>query len=174
MGAEFVVRLKGRELQRVAVEKMHVFVGRDAMNDIIIDNPSVSRRHGVMEFRGDGFYVRDLGSANGIFVDGQAVKDGTVAPGQVVQLGKFELVVVWDGKPLALFDNQGEPLRLDENESTTLLTVEERERMAKDRRTLVEVNVRQATLPPARSTLPIVLGIVAILVVTGLAMLFLR
>ena len=45
-------------------------IGRDQDADVMIDEPSASRRHAQVEIRGGEFYLRDLGSTNGTFFDG--------------------------------------------------------------------------------------------------------
>lgn len=47
-----------------------VIIGRDQDADVMIDEPSASRRHAQIELRGDEFFLRDLGSTNGTFFDG--------------------------------------------------------------------------------------------------------
>ncbi len=48
-------------------------VGRDSSNDLIIDHVLASRRHARLERIDEEFYVRDLNSTNGTFVNGEAV-----------------------------------------------------------------------------------------------------
>jgi S-DNA-T family DNA segregation ATPase FtsK/SpoIIIE len=59
--------------QTFAIERSQVVVGRDPTCDIVIDAPSVSRRHAQLTYQTGWFYVQDLGSANGIVVDGKRV-----------------------------------------------------------------------------------------------------
>ena len=42
-----------------------VTIGRDPSNDLVLPDAMVSRRHAVVEHRGEHFYLRDCGSANG-------------------------------------------------------------------------------------------------------------
>lgn len=53
-----------------------VRLGRSAENDIVIDNPKVSRSHALIEWNGSGFTLRDLGSINGTYVNGQLLASG--------------------------------------------------------------------------------------------------
>ncbi len=46
-----------------------VTVGRTNVNDIDIPDKSISRKHGEIYFQGDSYYIRDLGSRQGIKVD---------------------------------------------------------------------------------------------------------
>ncbi|MCC5951551.1 MAG: FHA domain-containing protein [Acidimicrobiia bacterium] len=71
-----------------------VEVGRDC-EDIVLDDPTTSRRHLVLDPAGDGVVVTDQGSANGTFVDGERITDPVVlGPGHVVRLGETELRIV--------------------------------------------------------------------------------
>lgn len=67
----------------VPVQKDNVSVGRDQNADIVINDPTVSRRHAEIVRSGDGYLLLDLGSKNGSFVNqtkvgrtGQNLKDG--------------------------------------------------------------------------------------------------
>ena len=51
-----------------------VSIGRGDANTIMIDSARVSRNHARIEWIGDGFFIRDLSSSNGTFVNGQRVE----------------------------------------------------------------------------------------------------
>lgn len=64
-------------------------LGRDVNNAVVVDDPFVSAEHAILTFRGRNWYVEDLGSTNGTFVNGVPVE--TVAAlgfGDEVQLGE--------------------------------------------------------------------------------------
>jgi transcriptional regulator with AAA-type ATPase domain len=71
-----------------AVGRSHV-VGREAGCDAVLAGTEISRRHA--EFRQDGPFlaIRDLGSRNGIFVNGARVQDAPLVPGDVVRCGEW-------------------------------------------------------------------------------------
>ncbi|OGO61906.1 MAG: hypothetical protein A2029_12865 [Chloroflexi bacterium RBG_19FT_COMBO_47_9] len=52
-----------------------VTIGRGENNIIIINSPKISRNHARIEWGGEHFLVRDLGSSNGTFVNGQRVEN---------------------------------------------------------------------------------------------------
>ncbi len=53
-------------------------VGRDSANDLIIDHSLASRRHARLERTESGFYIRDLDSTNGTFVNGDLIKGARI------------------------------------------------------------------------------------------------
>jgi hypothetical protein len=58
------------------------------------DRPSVSRQHAVMTRDGVAWVIKDLGSYNGVRIDGQPTTDGRVLPGHVISLGAVQLIAV--------------------------------------------------------------------------------
>jgi len=48
-------------------------LGRDVNNAIVVDDPFASAEHAVLTYRGRSWYVEDLGSTNGTYVNGRAV-----------------------------------------------------------------------------------------------------
>ena len=64
-------------------------LGRDVNNAIVVDDQFASAQHAVLTFRGRTWYVEDLNSTNGTFVNGQPV-DGVVpiGYGDEIQLGQ--------------------------------------------------------------------------------------
>jgi len=63
-------------------------LGRSSDNDIKLDSEKVSRRHALILLEGDTFYIQDLGSANGTFVNGKQVRDRVpLHNGDEVRLG---------------------------------------------------------------------------------------
>ncbi len=67
-------------------------VGRHPESDIFLDDITVSRRH--VEFRRDqgSFRVRDVGSLNGTYLNGDRVDEAELANGDEVRIGKFRLM----------------------------------------------------------------------------------
>ena len=67
-------------------------IGRDVNNAIVVEDQFVSAEHAILTFRGRAWYVEDLGSTNGTYVNGAPV-DG-VTPlgfGDIVQIGEVKL-----------------------------------------------------------------------------------
>jgi pSer/pThr/pTyr-binding forkhead associated (FHA) protein len=67
-------------------------VGRDVESDVFLDDVTVSRAHAVMERGEEGrWFVRDVGSLNGTYVNGEQVERTVLATGDEVQVGRFKL-----------------------------------------------------------------------------------
>jgi pSer/pThr/pTyr-binding forkhead associated (FHA) protein len=82
----------------VAVSADSVTIGRDKTNDIVLDHPSVSRKHARLNRRDNRYYIEDLGSINGVKVNGVAADGSEVKQGAVMKFGKVEVGV---GTPMA-------------------------------------------------------------------------
>lgn len=67
-------------------------IGRDEENDIIFDDPGISRRHSEIRVTTDGPHlkatVRDLGSTNGTFVNGERISSQRLEDGDRVTFGR--------------------------------------------------------------------------------------
>ncbi|HPU13960.1 MAG TPA: DUF3662 and FHA domain-containing protein [Aeromicrobium sp.] len=68
-------------------------IGRGSTADLKIDDPGISRNHAEIVFLGGGVEVRDLGSTNGVIVDGRNVKSATLQDGSQVRLGNTTITV---------------------------------------------------------------------------------
>jgi pSer/pThr/pTyr-binding forkhead associated (FHA) protein len=74
------------------LEHMRVPAGRRPDNEVFLDDVTVSRKHAVFERREDGsWFVRDVGSLNGTYVNGEQVEETKLANGDEVQIGRFKL-----------------------------------------------------------------------------------
>lgn len=63
-------------------------IGRLAINEVCLPDEQVSRQHARVEYWGDSCYITDLGSRNGIRVNGVQITEKALAPGDVITIGK--------------------------------------------------------------------------------------
>ncbi len=72
-----------------SLEKDEIFLGRDVNNDIVINDPEVSRRHARFSRQGEDYIYEDMGSTNGSFVLGQRITSPTFLPtGTIITIGE--------------------------------------------------------------------------------------
>jgi pSer/pThr/pTyr-binding forkhead associated (FHA) protein len=80
----------GRNIAIVGV----ITIGREKDNSIQLDDVMVSRHHAAVQKIRDDYFVRDLQSTNGTFVNGVQVPEGKyirMQAGDVLKIGRTEL-----------------------------------------------------------------------------------
>ncbi len=70
------------------IEARPVLIGRSPACDIVLDAVEVSRRHCMFESRSGQFWVVDLASANGTFINSVQVKEKKLEDGDILTIGK--------------------------------------------------------------------------------------
>ncbi|MGD2295441.1 MAG: FHA domain-containing protein, partial [Candidatus Aminicenantes bacterium] len=103
-----------------SIQKLPVTLGRGTESDVTASDNSVSRQHAEIVLKKNKPFVKDLGSANGTFVNEKKVKSSFLSAGDTLQLGSYKLEV-----------NLGEPVTQSSREewdlSTHLISPEELE-----------------------------------------------
>ena len=85
-------------------------IGRDASNDVVLEDPNVSRFHAEVVRTEERIEVRDLGSRNGTRLDGELTRRATLATGSEIGIGPYRLI--FDGADFVQRAEQG-AIRLD-------------------------------------------------------------
>ncbi len=82
--------------QEYTLSEAEATIGRSSNNDIMIDDPEVSRRHARILRQGIAFQIVDWGSTNGTFVNGRRVTSPTpLQDGDSVELGESVSMIFW-------------------------------------------------------------------------------
>jgi hypothetical protein len=68
-----------------------ISIGRASDNDVIIDDPLVSRHHCQLKLQHGAYGLADLGSRNGSWVNGQQVSEVALGPGDRIRIGSTEI-----------------------------------------------------------------------------------
>ena len=73
----------------IALQRPVILIGRHPECDVRIDAPQISRRHCCVALAYDRIMIRDLGSRNGVRVNGRVVEETILRPGDEVAIGQF-------------------------------------------------------------------------------------
>jgi hypothetical protein len=91
--AQLAVRAPGHQVMRVPVRPGTLRLGRSMDNDIVLPDDKVSRHHGQIGVRLGMLVYTDLGSTNGSYLNGSAVTEIALGPGDVLQLGSSTVTI---------------------------------------------------------------------------------
>jgi general secretion pathway protein A len=89
-----LVATDGRTVQEIPLSQGRIIVGRTPDNDLQIDSRFVSRHHCQITTSANSSVVEDLNSTNGIYVKSRRVRRHYLNDGDVVLVGKHELIYV--------------------------------------------------------------------------------
>lgn len=78
--------------KRLAIQRGPVIIGRDPDCHISVPEDAISRKHAVIELRDDGFFIRDLGSINGILVNEKHCRESRLEHGDTVKIGRTKIL----------------------------------------------------------------------------------
>src|SRR5260221_9247931 len=91
--AKLVIQSQGFNNQVINLNLGVNRFGRSAGNDVIVEHATISSKHCEIAL-GDGVVtVRDCGSTNGTYINGQPVMEAKLAPGQIFRPGDVDFLV---------------------------------------------------------------------------------
>ena len=76
----------------VPIEKPRILLGRSGDSDVVLVDAQASATHCRIEQNGDVYRIDDLESANGTWLNGQRVKSRRLQPGDVIGVGRTEIL----------------------------------------------------------------------------------
>jgi DNA-binding NtrC family response regulator len=89
--ARFVVAAGQDAGKEMVLQVPLITIGTLPENSIVLTDPTVSRRHAIVEETASGYLLKDAGSTNGTFLDGVRVREGFLSPGSAIRLGQTEM-----------------------------------------------------------------------------------
>jgi predicted component of type VI protein secretion system len=99
MPAQLVALTEG---PTILLDKPILLLGRHPECDIQLNSRKVSRRHCCIAQVSNYLVVRDLGSTNGVRINGVRVNEGKLKGGDELTVGNFRYQVTWDDKPASV------------------------------------------------------------------------
>jgi pSer/pThr/pTyr-binding forkhead associated (FHA) protein len=130
MMARLILQFENRVLKEFAAGVMAT-IGRLPDNTVVIDNPAVSSHHACVYSDGNQFIVEDLQSTNGTFVNEKRITRQTLRDGDVVLVGKHQVVFDAAGSPDAVASAEGEKVLSNLGDTVYLNTAQHRALLAK-------------------------------------------
>ncbi|MDC8759613.1 FHA domain-containing protein [Janthinobacterium fluminis] len=89
--AKLIISRDAQIVQTVQLAKGRLRLGRRRLNDIVLDHPTVSGEHAVIDCVADDAYLEDLNSTNGSFVNGHRVGRHFLRDQDSITLAVFQL-----------------------------------------------------------------------------------
>jgi len=92
----FLQVVKGPQIgERFFLEGERIIIGRDPKAQLFLGDITVSREHAVILRDGAEVSVRDLGSLNGTYLNGEIVEEALLKCDDILQIGTFQLMFCW-------------------------------------------------------------------------------
>ena len=91
--AEFFLQiaLPGQPISEMPLTAARCTLGREAGNDVVLDDRTVSRKHAELEHREDGYWIRNLSASSPALVNGKPVQSQRLRPGDRITLGSVSV-----------------------------------------------------------------------------------
>lgn len=106
---KLLLKFNAAVIKEFVMDKESISIGRKADNDIVIDNPDISGHHCKLTMEGGGYYVEDLESTNGTFVNEKRIKRSGLHHNDVVGLAKHAVLFLNEAEVAAEAANQPSP-----------------------------------------------------------------
>jgi pSer/pThr/pTyr-binding forkhead associated (FHA) protein len=126
---KFLLKFNAAVIKEIPITKDSLTVGRKDDNDIVIDNPAVSGHHAKITLAGDTFFVEDLESTNGVFVNEKKVMKAGLKNNDVIGIVKHALVFI-DDRAIEAPHVEASPARSRDAEKTMMISADKQQEMA--------------------------------------------
>src|SRR5579872_6504195 len=95
---KLVLKFNAAVIKEYSIRKPIITVGRKPDNDIVVDNPAVSSHHCKITLVGEEFFVEDLDSTNGTYLNDKRIVKAGLKNEDVVGLATKHMLVFVDEK----------------------------------------------------------------------------
>lgn len=93
-----IVKITDDDVRELALRQSNLLIGRSQLCDIRINSKFVSRHHALISHSREGATIVDLGSTNGTTVDGYAIEEHLLVPGETIVVGNCRIEYIIDDK----------------------------------------------------------------------------
>ena len=89
-----VIVVKDKPIEQIIINKDVMTIGRKSDCDISIKDPAVSGNHARIQRVGDNYLVQDMGSTNGVHIEGKAIKQQVLKHKDTIVIGEHQLKIL--------------------------------------------------------------------------------
>ena len=144
-----IIKLSHQQNVLFELNQEEVTIGRGDEVDITLPNASVSREHARLRRVERGYTIEDLGSQNGIEINGVSQKEHTLSSGDEIQIGRFLMVFLgdrvddrfWRGRAVQYIPRYDKKQITARQDETFQLTPEMADRLKQDNQLLTHACV---------------------------------
>lgn len=121
--ADWTIMLNNRIIKQFTINEGECLtIGRSSDANVVIDNTAISRKHSTLELNNGVYFLADLGSLNGTFINGNKVAASTpVAPTDEIFIGKFKMAPA-DAATGAVSSSSSTSFDMDKEDETVFVT----------------------------------------------------
>ncbi len=97
---KITIRRDGELIREVSLSKTRTTLGRRPYNDVVLKDLAVSGRHACLIQEDQQVTIEDLGSTNGTYVNGRAVKKQILKDSDTIEIDHFQITFSTEPRPL--------------------------------------------------------------------------
>ena len=94
-----IVKFSSKVINELKIDQDEVIIGRDSDNDVQIDNVAVSREHAKIIREPNSYFIEDLNSTHGTFVNGKKINKKFLKKDDEISIGKHSLQIMLEEPP---------------------------------------------------------------------------
>ena len=88
-----LLKFNDKILKTIESEKDEIVIGRNAENDIVVENLAVSKMHARIVNQGGEYYIEDLNSTNGTYLNNIRITKKNLKNNDIIIVGKHSLEI---------------------------------------------------------------------------------
>ncbi len=120
---QILLKFNATVLRVIQSDRNYITIGRNIKNDIQIDNLAVSKFHARIERSNDNYFIEDLNSTNGTFINDKKIEKCELQDRDTASIGKHSLIFLLEGGVNTGWKSQ----ELDMDQTMMLETEKQRE-----------------------------------------------
>jgi pSer/pThr/pTyr-binding forkhead associated (FHA) protein len=97
--AKIQIKYKDAVIKEVPITQVMLTIGRKPGNDVVIDNQAISGSHARIVEENQTYFIEDLNSLNGTFLNGQKVNKYALKNGDIILIGNHTIEFISDKPP---------------------------------------------------------------------------